>query len=364
MKRRTFLLRLGSAAAAAALHPALSQAARQIIVPDANKLPRWRGFNMLAKFNPDRPKAFEEWKFEFMAEHGFDFARLPLSYHCWMKPDDWMSKPEPQIADKKQIKDIDKAIKYGKRYDVHVNINLHRIQGYCVNPPAEPLNVWKDEKALEAAAWQWAYFAQRYKGISNKHVSFDLINEPAHVEEADYVRVVNRLVEAIRSEDADRLIVADGLWYGTQPVFGLKDTNLGQSTRGYNPMQVSHHRASWVAGSTNVTMTPTWPMTIYGEVWDKERLRRDYIAPWKKLENEGVGIHVGEWGCYNYTPHDVALRWMEDNLSLWQEAGWGWSLWNLEGDFGVVNSERTDVNYEDWKGRKLDRAMLELLKKY
>jgi len=36
----------------------------------------------------------------------------------------------------------------------------------------------------------------------------------------------------------------------------------------------------------------------------------------------------------------------------------------LKGSFGVLNSERTDVKYEDYKGHKLDRKMLELLKEY
>ena len=75
-------------------------------------------------------------------------------------------------------------------------------------------------------------------------------------------------------------------------------------------------------------------------------------------------MHVGEWGCYNKTPHDICLRWMEDVLSLWKEANWGQSMWNLKGDFGILNSNRADVKYENYKGLKLDRKMLELLKKY
>ena len=77
-----------------------------------------------------------------------------------------------------------------------------------------------------------------------------------------------------------------------------------------------------------------------------------------------AGGHVGEWGCFNKTPHDVALAWMGDYLSLWKEAGWGWALWNLRGSFGVMDSERADVAYEDYKGRKLDRKMLELLRRH
>jgi endoglucanase len=52
---------------------------------------------------------------------------------------------------------------------------------------------------------------------------------------------------------------------------------------------------------------------------------------------------------------------MRDQLALWREAGWGWALWNLRGSFGVLNSGRSDVAYEDFRGHKLDRAMLKLL---
>ena len=34
------------------------------------------------------------------------------------------------------------------------------------------------------------------------------------------------------------------------------------------------------------------------------------------------------------------------------------------GSFGVLDSGRRDVKYENYKGHKLDRKMLELLKRY
>ncbi len=83
----------------------------------------------------------------------------------------------------------------------------------------------------------------------------------------------------------------------------------------------------------------------------------------KKFEEEDFEI-MAEWGCYNKTPHHVALAWMEDLLSLWKEVGWGHAMWNLKGDFGPLNSKRPDVKYENYKGHKLDRQMLELLKQY
>ena len=102
-------------------------------------------------------------------------------------------------------------------------------------------------------------------------------------------------------------------------------------------------------------------MIVGEKTWDKESLRESYIAPWQKLAAQGVGVHVGEWGAFHRTPHGVALAWMKDCLELWQEAGWGWSLWNFRGAFGILDSERQDVVYEDFRGARLDRRMLELL---
>jgi endoglucanase len=191
-------------------------------------------------------------------------------------------------------------------------------------------------------------------------VSFDLLNEPARIPEETYVRVVKRLVEAIRAEDPQRLIIADGLQWGRDPVFGLADLGIAQSTRGYDPMQVTHYKANWVNGADKYN-EPTWPLKLGEKVTDQAKLRKDRIEPWKKLEEKGVGIHVGEWGAFSYTPHKVVLAWMRDCLELWKEAGWGWSLWNFRGGFGILDSGRQDVAYEDYKGQRLDREMLKLL---
>jgi endoglucanase len=290
-----------------------------------------------------------------MAEWGFNFVRLPMSYLCWVEGGDWLRFREVEL------KHVDEAIGFGKRYGIHVNLNLHRAPGYCVNPPAEPMDLFKDEAALAACGAHWGMFARRYRGISNRQLSFDLLNEPKDLDEGEYHRVVKRLVEAIRSEDKERLVIADGLRWGNRPVRRLVGLGVAQSTRGYQPMRVSHHGASWVRGEG--WPEPSWPLTLKeGDVWDKARLKREQIEPWRELEREGVGVHVGEWGAYNRTPHGVALAWMRDCLDLWREAGWGWALWNLRGSFGVVDSERKDVEYEAFRGHRLDRRMLELLR--
>ncbi len=204
----------------------------------ASRLPRWRGFNLTEMCVAEYRSAYREQDFELIREWGFDFARLPLSYLCWTDPADWTNIKEDRV------KVLDRAIDLGKQYGIHVNLNLHRAPGYCVNPPKEPLDLWTDEKALDACAIHWAHLAKRFKGIPNDRLSFDLLNEPAAIPEERYVRVVKKLVGAIREHDPNRLIIADGLKWGRYPVKGLVGLGIAQSSRGYDPMRVSHYKAS------------------------------------------------------------------------------------------------------------------------
>jgi len=96
-------------------------------------------------------------------------------------------------------------------------------------------------------------------------------------------------------------------------------------------------------------------------VWDRARLHCENIAPRQALEAQGVGVHVGEWGAYRFTPHTVALRRMQTNLELWRDAGWGRAIWDFRGDVGPLDSKRAAVRYEPLEGHPLDRAMLELI---
>jgi len=324
---------------------------------DASKLPRWRGFNLLEKFTADCNAPFVEADFDWIAEWGFDFVRLPLSYRCWCEA------PGGRDMDEAVLAEIDRAVEMGRARGIHVSLCFHRAPGYCVNDrQQEPFDLWRDGEAVEVCAHHWAQFARRYKGIGSEQLSFDLVNEPGNVSEETYLRVASALVEAIRVEDPGRLIIADGWWWGKKPMHSLVALGIAQSTRGYDPNPLSHYRAKWAPG-WQWYPRPTWPLVLDTDnVWDRARLEAEFIEPWKALERAGSGVHVGEWGAYKHTPHTAALAWMRDWLELWRQAGWGWALWNLRGPFGILDSERKDVAYENFRGHALDRKMLELLR--
>lgn len=476
--------------------------------PTPEKLPAWRGFNLLEKFMKGSSESgpYREDDFRLIAEWGFNFVRLPMDYRFWIKDGDWTQIDEAAFAD------IDQAVAFGRKYNIHICINFHRAPGYTVARPPEAKSLWTDPEARQVCAMHWAYFARRYKGVPNTHLSFNLLNEPADIDAPTYYRVVKLLAEAIRAQDPDRLIIADGLPWGGRPCEELKALRVAQAARGYDPFGLTHYKASWVSGS-EMWPLPEWPVPVFGggylygpakpdlrspmtiavnlhapatltltvgtvstaarlvvrsrdeQLWAQDFTPGPGDGPWKQVvfkpewnvyqniydrpydlplpagqypltidnvqgdwmtltaltltgtdghrstialrpqwgqanepfamesnsdgcrfiaaaaqdgdwlwENtfrrwaefrtQHSGVMVGEWGAYNKTPHTVTLRWMEDMLKTFRRAEMGWALWNFRGSFGVLDSGRSDVRYEDVQGRMLDRQMLELLQRY
>lgn len=358
--RRKFMKEIGALATLVCCFPyAKVTAARS---RGGKKQTLWKGFNLLNKFNPDYQTPFSEKDFEIMAEWGFNFVRIPLSYWCWTDRDDWYA------IDEKRVQEIDKVVELGKQYKIHVNLNLHRAPGYCINPPFEKANLFEDEEALKAICYHWKMFAERYDSYSTKYLSFNLINEAPSIADEKYDKAVRAMIGAIREVTPKRTVIVDGLDVGMRPLMTITDIdNIIQSGRGYQPMLISHYEASWVYGDKPMYFPKeqlSWPLQEGDKRYDKEWMREMINEKWMPWINQKGQVHIGEFGCHNRTPHEISLAWLKDQFDIFAENNWGWSLWNLYGSFGVLDSDRKDVKYENYKGHKLDRKMLELLMRY
>ena len=361
-----------------------------------NALPRWRGFNLLDFFSPDpnrsRPGTTED-HLRWIAGWGFDFVRIPMAYPYYLDID--RSKPitpdDTRRIDPRRVDEIDRLVALAHKHGLHVSLNLHRAPGYCVNAGFdEPFNLWRDQEALDAFCFHWNMWATRYRDVSPKRISFDLVNEPSMREDMNdqhsrrssvpgdvYRRVAIAASNAIREANPAHIVIADGNDVGTKVIPQIADLNIGQSCRGYHPGIISHYKAPWAFKDVDNLPEPRWPGTVEFRNVDSvtgkvsvrtEKLGREmleeFYAPWIEIMREGVGVHCGECGCWNQTPHAVFLAWFEDVLDILTTHGIGYALWEFDGDFGILNSGRSDIVYEDWHGQKLDRKLLELLRKY
>ena len=62
------------------------------------------------------------------------------------------------------------------------------------------------------------------------------------------------------------------------------------------------------------------------------------------------------------TPHNVFMAWFGDVTDILTKNDIGFALWNFSGEFGILDSNREDIQYEDWYGHKLDRKLLDLIR--
>lgn len=385
---RRDLLRFFGASVAAAGGNALAAA-------PAVKHPRWYGFNLLEYFSTDtdwmkyfpykNDGLFLEDDFRWMRDWGFNFARLPMDYRFWTAPDLFAiseSKVEP----------IDRAIRLGEKYGIHVNIGLHRAPGYCIldgmdqeitgiHVIPEKTSLFEDQRTLDAFVHQWTFFARRYRGIPSELLSFNLLNEPlVHQginepqvrrnaeqplrERAEYSRVAKLALAGIREHDPNRRVVTDGFPGGFAPIPELYDAGLIQSGHQYSPALLTHYNCEWVRRSrvpASPPPAPSWPVkNSNGSVtYDRQTIAKIF-QPWAEAAGR-VPIHFGEMGCHRYTPPEVVNAWFEDSLSVFDSLGAGWALWNFRGPFGVLDTARDGTNFEDWHGHKLDRKLLTVL---
>jgi len=379
MQRRTFIKNTTIAAAAFGVNG--QETLASLNKPVKNKLPKWKGFNLLDFFGPDPTRSREstpEEYFKWMRDWGFDFIRIPIAYPWYLNIDRTrnITPEETYKIDEKQVEKIDNLVAMAHKYNMHVSLNLHRAPGYCVNAGFhEPFNLWRDKAAQDAFYYHWGMWAKRYKNTSSKLISFDLVNEPSDREDMNdqhsqraplpgdiYRKVAKTAAETIWKENPNHLVIADGNNTGSDIIPEIKDLNIAQSCRGYNPGIISHYKAPWAMKDTTNIPEPKWPGQVGDKYLNRELLEK-YYQPWIELMKSGVGVHCGECGAWNKTPHDVFLAWFGDVLNILSSNGIGFALWEYVGDFGILNSGRADVAYEDWHGYKLDRKLLTLLQK-
>jgi endoglucanase len=380
MQRRIFIKNSGIIAGGISVGG--TSALASFTLNPGNKLPKWKGFNLLDFFSPDPGSGkltTTEEHLKWMQDWGFDFVRLPIAYPYYLNIDRTRNITPAEVynIDEKAVDRIDSLVTMVHKYNMHTSINLHRGPGYCINAGFhEPYNLWTDDSAQDAFNFHWGMWAKRYKNVSPKKISFDLLNEPSLRENMNdqhsksgpvpgevYRKVAKRAAETIHHENKDHLVIADGNSGGNIVIPELVDLNISQSCRGYYPHQISHYKAPWANRDIEHLPDPKWPGQVGDQYLSREKLETFY-KPWIDLVNKGVGVHCGECGCYNKTPHDVFLAWFDDVLDILSKNNIGFALWNFIGDFGLLDSGRTDVAYEDWYGRKLDRKLLNLLAKY
>jgi len=220
--------------------------------------------------------------------------------------------------------ECDKALEACEKYGLMVLVDLHTPPGGRAQ--AGVCRMFQEKIYQDKLIAVWDKIARRYKG-SKCVYAYDLLNEAVEGSVAegllDWRQLATKTAKTIRMIDPDMPVVFEpSPWGGAQGFDMLTPLDMNRviySFHMYQPFRFTHqtlyHNPAGV----------TYPGTVGGIKWDKERLR-EAMAPAIDFQREfNVQIYVGEFSAIRWAPGDSAYVYLRDLIDLFEEFGWDWS---------------------------------------
>jgi len=291
--------------------------------------------------------------FELVKSLGFDHARLSIN------PEPLMASGQPDALDREAIARLDKTVAEVTATGLIVILDIHPEM-----PFVEALGQGNDSVAHFLSFWKT--FATHYSKTNPEQVYFEVLNEP-HIEDSyRWAGIQSRAVAAIRTVAPKHTIIATGnRWGGVEGLLELEpvhDNNVIYSFHDYDPMTFTHQGASWSSGYLKRLRGVPYPSTLenvapliaaatddetkqqltrYGEAhWDAARVDAEIekAVDWGK--QHGVPVWCGEFGVYkSYTEPAARAAWLHDMRVAFEAHKIGWSMWDYQGSFALVNKK-------------------------
>jgi len=119
------------------------------------------------------------------------------------------------------------------------------------------------------------------------------------------------------------------------------------------------------ANTTWAVKQSAYKITSDGKITDKDGNPAVALGDLtKKLDNaltKNIPVMIQEFGVYNKTPHAITISYLSDVVKIFNNYNVGYAMWNMIGTMGIINSERTDCNYEPYRGKSIDRQMTSIM---
>lgn len=281
--------------------------------------------------------------FAAMAAAGATLVRFGIA----LQPDSLGLRYEmPAQAQPELLRQLDLARRHGLRLVL------------VLRPAPEPeAPLWHSAALQSSLESQWRALARQLAGRAEV-AAFDLVNEPHPpglgfgMKQARWDGLASRLVQAVRAEDAQRVVVLEPS-PGARPMAfatatALPFERLVYSVHMYEPFEFTHQRV----GDARFTATVDYPGPVPGQGhWSRERLQAE-LAPVKRFaDRHGAEIYVGEFGAPRWAPPGARERYLGDLVSIFAAWGWSWTYhawrewhgWDAEMRAGTAVAERRDA---------------------
>jgi len=293
---------------------------------------------------------------------GADHIRLPVDYEVIERSE------APRGASEEGLAYIDSCLEWCEKQGLNVVLDLHKapgqVYGYDKNP--NPLLVEEEYQSRYTAIW--SALAKRYRGMGDT-LAFELLNEITDATGYLWNRLYPRIIEAIRREDAGRVIIVGS--NDANSVFTLKemhipdDPSVVYNFHYYDPLVFTHQRAHFSkdmveydreilypgeipALASFLYEKPEYVQKLGRYAWEKNdrKLMEKYLDHAANfMKYTGKQLYCGEFGVIGTAPSDSALRWVRDLTEILDSLEIGHAYWSYkEMDFGLVDINRHIVD--------------------
>jgi endoglucanase len=301
-----------------------------------------RGAQRRAWFTEEDVKRIAGW--------GFDHIRLPIDEEQMWAGDGSREEEAFQL--------LNSALDWCASAGLRVIVDLHILRSHYFISETEPA-LFNDPAALEKFAALWRDLSAFMQARPVDQVAYEMLNEAVAENPASWNRVSRHVFDVLRVLEPGRTIVlGSNRWnqYQTYPDLDIPpDERLLLTFHYYNPMFITHYRASWTEFGlyTGPIRYPGRPAPEEGLAeldrvlpgkgrqdnvhYDRETMKQHMMIPHEIAQKTGKALYCGEFGCIHNTPLDIQRRWYGDLVSIFDELGIGWANWEYKGGFGLID---------------------------
>lgn len=291
--------------------------------PPSNPPPAFKGHNLPRLRGVMSPNEFRD---EDLRTLGIDWKANAIR---WQLTRNWgRAGTDRDLAEYDQwlngkLDDLDKALAACGKYGIKAVIDMHSPPGGRY--PNHDLAIFHEPVYQNHWIANWERIARRYRGHPAVW-GYDLINEPVQNTPspegvADYLGAQVRAAKAIRLIDPDTPIFIEACEWdsaaGFKELEPVAVPKVVYQVHMYVPGEFTHQ------GVNGPWQPITYPGTIGGSLWNKQRIR-DTLQPVRDFQLAyNVHIYAGEFSAARWAPG--AAAYLRDCIEVFEEYGWDWT---------------------------------------
>lgn len=281
---------------------------------------------------------------------GFDHIRLSI------EPAPLWNQADPAQLNAEYLAYLDRAIGMILAHDLAVIVDIHPTDEF-------KLKLRDDDRHVQAFARFWRALAAHLSRTDPERVFLEVINEPMVEDGYRWMGIQAKLIAAMRQGAPRHTIIACGhRWSGLGELLFLEpvaDRNVIYNFHFYEPMAFTHQGATWAGPNLPPLRNVPYPATpeavapllaalgdegargvlrAYGEArWNGARIEAEIAKAAQWAAQHGVRVICNEFGVYRrFAPPQARAAWLRDVRAALERHGIGWTMWDYQGSFSVV----------------------------